>query len=181
MKESFKAPVLPEGVDVLYVADLMTKLKRLATEHKLIVLAEQDLAVTKTFKKTDFFADDVFFRARADLLMIKPGGFAVIGDWKTGKIYDYSKDQMRLEALLVSALYNIKIIHWRLFYVDQGKTVQGLVNLSQGLGCVKDLTDVMHEMQQLSASNGPWLAKKNKFCKWCDWYHKDECKESEAW
>lgn len=179
VKDGFKVPVLPEGCDMLYVTDLMNKLKLVSSEHKLTVLAEQDLAVTSKFKPTQFFADDAFFRCRADLLMIGKS-FAIIGDWKTGKIYDYSKNQMRLEALLVACVYNIRIIHYDLFYLDQGQTVKGTVDLSSGFSSLDDLFDVMKEMQSLSKTNGPWPARKNTFCRWCDWYHKD-CTESAKW
>lgn len=180
VKNGFKPPVLPEGMNALYVTDVLTKLARLAKEHDMLVCTEHDLAVNRQFEPTTFFADDVFFRARADLLMVKPDKFALIGDWKTGNIYDYSKDQMRLEAMLVSSIYNVKIVHYRLFYIDKGQTVSGLVNLSDGLASLKDLVDIMKEMQALDKTNGPWVAKKNKFCRWCEWYHKD-CKESAQW
>lgn len=178
---NFALPVLPDGCDSAYVSDTLNLISNTGACHKLKLFTEHAMAVNRKMKKVEFFADDVFFRARADLLMLNLNKrFAIIGDWKTGKIYPESEDQMRLESILVTALYGVQVVHWKLFYVDQGKTKQGSVDFTKGLAPVKDLLDIMKDMQDLDRSNGPWVAKKNKFCKWCDWYHGD-CQDSNAW
>lgn len=182
VKDKFKPPAaLPDGCKPAYISDVMRAMSLEAHMEKMQVMTEQSLAVNRAFKPTNFFADDTFFRCRADLLMVYPDKRgAIIGDWKTGKIYDYSKDQMRLEAVLVYAVFGTPRVDWKLFYVDQGQTKEGTVDFSNGLGAVQDLLEVMQEMQALDKNNGPWSARKNPFCRWCDWYH-TECRESRAW
>lgn len=172
--------VFPDGVNTAYLATTLQKLHDIALADNLTVYTEQDVAVTKNFKPTEFMSPDAFLRCRADLLMMGKS-YIYIGDWKTGKIYDYSVNQMKIEAFICATRYNIPVVHWSLFYIDQGETKTGVVNLSYGLKPIADLLKVMQEFQKLHQSNGPWLAKKNPFCKWCELYHSDNCKESAQW
>ena len=49
------------------------------------VLVERKYAITRNFTKTDWFADNVWYRGICDLLMIT-GDTATALDWKTGKV-----------------------------------------------------------------------------------------------
>lgn len=73
--------------------------KILSTPGK--VLVEQQLAITKDFGPTTFFAKDVWFRAIGDVIKIT-APVALIADWKTGKIVEDSQ-QLALAAACVFA------------------------------------------------------------------------------
>ncbi len=49
------------------------------------LLVEQKFAITRDFKKTQYFGTDVWYRGICDLLMLN-GDTATAIDWKTGKI-----------------------------------------------------------------------------------------------
>lgn len=66
-----------------------------------IKLCEYKMGLTKDKKPCDFFAEDVWFRGVADLLIIN-GSTAYVVDYKTGKSAQYAdKKQLELMALAV--------------------------------------------------------------------------------
>lgn len=63
---------------------------------------EQALGVTKSFRPTDFWAPDVWFRCKIDLSVERASGTVVVVDWKTGKP-KFDGDQLKLSAAAVFA------------------------------------------------------------------------------
>ena len=168
----------PSGLNVGYVQDTVRTLRGIDGAK---ILTEHEMAVDKNFKSCGWWDGDAFLRAKADLLCLKPEEYALVGDWKTGKIYPDMDFQLRVEALLVHALYHVNVVSWMLFYVDQGQTKKGIVDFTQGFAQVQDILDLMLEAKKTMGQGGPYLAKKNQFCRWCDWYHTPSCQDSRGW
>lgn len=66
-------------------------------------MVEQKLAINQNFQPVGFFADDAWFRAVIDVLILNPP-VALMIDYKAGKILDDSQ-QMALSATTVFAHY----------------------------------------------------------------------------
>jgi hypothetical protein len=96
---------------------LLRKLKRLLNP-------QQNLALTKLWKQTDWFGADVWVRIKMDVWYddLKKGVRRVI-DYKTGKIRDENQDQLDLYAVGASAVASpaIELIKTELWYLDQGE------------------------------------------------------------
>lgn len=173
-------PAWPDGMNEAYTLTILQKLRGIA-EAGATLHTEHEMAIDEGFKPSGWWDDGTMLRAKADLLLVVPGRSALIGDWKTGRMYADSDMQLRTEALLVHVLYAVPTINWSLFYVDQGQSKSGVVDFTQGLGQVKDILELMKSARTAVDNGGPFPAKKNKFCRWCDWYHTNNCMESGEW
>lgn len=169
----------PSGLDVAYVQDTVRTVRGLA--ETTTIYTEHEMAIDHSFKKSGWWDEETLLRAKADLLCVVPEQFALIGDWKTGKIYPDMDFQLRVESILVHALYKVKAISWMLFYVDQGQTKKGVVDFSNGLSEVQDILNLMKECRKASSQGGYFPQKKNQFCRWCEYYHTEHCTASESW
>ena len=171
----------PNGVDIAYTQSLIQRFR--TPLDKRILLLEHEMCVTDTWKPCGWFDDNVLIRARADVLMLDPEKeYALIGDFKTGKIYPGMDLQVRVYALLCFVLYGMKHMDWELYYLDQGKTKSGQLDFVDGLAPVQDVLDYIHSALDYSANNNYFPANKNIFCRFCDVYHKREyCPESLGW
>lgn len=171
----------PTGLNAAYTQTTLQRLRGIA-EAGATLYTEHEMCVNHEFKAAGFWDDDALLRCKADILLVVPGQSALLGDWKTGRVYADSDMQLRTEALLVHLLYDVPTVYWALFYVDQGQTKEGRVDFTRGLAPVQDILNLMHDARAVAESGGPYRAKQNKFCKWCDWYHDDEyCSESTEW
>lgn len=173
--------VWPENMDVGYVHKVLGTIDQQKQLPGMQCYTEHEMAVDQNFKKREWRDDDVFLRAKADLLLVTPGSTALIGDWKTGKIYPGMDFQLRVEAILVHVLYQVPFMSWALFYVDQGRTKTGTVDFRQGLAPVDDILQLMRDCYTRSNQGGVFTAKKNQFCRWCDFYHTPYCSDSKEW
>lgn len=72
------------------------------------VMVEQKFAITEELKATTYFADDVWFRGIGDLVWIL-GGAAYIGDWKTGKVQEDSKQLALMAQCIFSHHPEVKV------------------------------------------------------------------------
>lgn len=166
---------LPVDTNTAYLNECLTKILQITDCHGCNLYTEHEMAINKQFKPTGFWDDDAFLRCKSDVLIVKPNSFAIIGDWKTGKVYEESVTQMRTTSLLVYSLYKVTDIHYKLFYIDSAYTRDGICNYQCGTDCVKDILSTMVEMQNLIKNNGPFLPKKNPFCSWCDFHNTSYC------
>ena len=181
MNEGIQAvPVWPDGINEMYTLTILQKLRGIMAAGAELH-TEHEMAVNHEFKPVGWWDSDALLRAKADLLLVVPGQSALLGDWKTGRMYPDSDMQLRTEAMLVHVLYGVPVVNWSLFYVDQGQSKSGVVDFNQGLGQVQDILALMKEAGNAVEQGGPFPAKKNKFCKWCDWYHTEYCEESKKW
>lgn len=77
---------------------------RCIEDHKLKVLVENQMAMTKEFKPCGFFDSNVWFRAVVDVLMLPHPTWAITYDWKTGKVAP-EMEQLMLSAQVIFANY----------------------------------------------------------------------------
>ena len=69
--------------------------------------------------RSGWFGDDVWFRAKADVVVTYDDDTLLLVDWKTGKKYLSNEDQVRLFALAGFKRFpNVTEVDTRLFYTD---------------------------------------------------------------
>lgn len=164
-----------EGIDTGFVMQKLVEVDQ-AKQAGVSVLVEHELVVSETFQRTGWWDDDALLRAKADAILM-PGDQSVaplVVDFKTGRRWDMDAFQLRVEALLVHLLYDRPVVGYSYWYVDTGETHGGVIDFSSGLGDVTDIVDLMAEMQQaIKAAYFP--PKRNRFCKWCDFFKTSKC------
>lgn len=168
----------PDGVNVAFTQDLIRMLDKMKS-YGAQVMPECELVVDRNMKSCDWWSDEAFLRARADVAVITDD-VAVVIDYKTGKMYSKQDFQLRVEALLLHVLYKVPVVKWVLAYCDYGSTRSGKVDFTIGLDGVSDIIDLMKKAQN-AAKNSYFPAKRNIFCKWCSVYHTEHCTASESW
>ena len=139
------------------------------------IIPEQKLAVTKDFKKCEWFDKETAWRAIVDLTCIK-NDVALIIDWKSGKCRSYSDTntgQLHLTASIIFSIYkNINFIKTAYVYVEHKQTDK------------RQFTREMYEQGLLEPfkralitvnTDTEFKAKKNQYCKWCDINKAKEC------
>lgn len=126
---------------------------------------EIQLAVDKDFKKVEWFAKNAYYRAIIDVLCLNPkAGFA--GDFKTGKIYDYSGfgGQLHLtSAMVLSAFPELDYLDIAYIYVDHKQTFQ----LRFTRDDLPKLLEHFHAESQKVNQDASFLPTINEHCKWC--------------
>lgn len=151
----------------------MLERKTQAREGKVFV--EQELAVNKAGQPCTFWDENVVLRARADAVLVAPD-YVYLIDIKTGRKWDEEDFQLRVEALLANAVYQCRFVDYAYWYVDSGEIVGGFIDFTKSdLYEVQDVLDCMRDMT-LSMKNNHFPARRNKFCKWCDYYQTPKCK-----
>lgn len=169
-------PAYDDKMDVGYAkAVVQTIQSHKSRGYKLFT--EHEMAMTKQGKACSWWDGAAFLRAKADVLLLPKHDWQplIIGDWKTGRIWDKENFQLRVEALLTHILYGAKKVKYAYWYVDQGQPVQDEIDFSKGLADVQDIYDLMQDMR-LALRDNNFPAKKNKFCKWCPWEGTEKCK-----
>lgn len=166
---------LDDTIDAAYVRACVHMLRSrvsegyaLATEHMLVM--------NRKGEAKDWWSIDAFLRAKADVFLHNAGAEwpVLIGDWKTGRIWDKDAFQLRVEALLAHVLYDAPRVQYAYWYIDQGETVEGEIDFTKGLADVADIYELMTEFRE-SVKNNYWPPTKNRFCKWCPWHKTESC------
>ena len=97
-----------ENLDPEHYPDVLDMVKGYAESHKIdldcAIGAEEQLAVTRDFKETEWDASDVWFRAALDYLQIA-GDVCKLTDYKSGWLLNAPKFQFRIYAFLVKKRY----------------------------------------------------------------------------
>lgn len=167
-------PVI-EGMDAAFVTQRVTDLD-LLKKAGVAVHIEHELVIDAAFKKAEWWDDGALLRARADALILPDDESLtpVVLDFKTGRKWDTDAFQLRVEALLVHLIYDRPKVAYSYWYVDTGETTDGVVDFTAGLSGVADIVTLMEEMQSaIRASRFP--SRRNKFCRWCDFYRTPKC------
>lgn len=183
VKQDNKVLLAPDGIQMYYAQDLINKFRNVKNNDKLTLLLEHEMAVDNKWQSCGWFDQNVMLRAKADvLIMDQANNSMLIGDYKTGKIYPGMDYQVRVYALMCYVLYGMQHIKWELYYIDQGKTKSGALDLEHGLESLNDILQDMNRAVYLEQTGGLFEARRNQFCRFCQVYRsKLYCRESMAW
>lgn len=162
-------------LDAQYVHDRITSVQDLRrTGYKLHI--EHEMCMNKAGAKVGWWDDKAFLRAKADAFLLHPDPcmYVEIIDIKTGRQWDDTADQLRLEALLAHIIYQRPLVRYSYWYIDQGETEEGVIDFRNGLAPVQDLYTTMQEMWT-AIKNNNFPCQRNNLCKWCDFYQTKDC------
>lgn len=162
-------------VDMDYVRRVIAYVQELQAQGYALEI-EKEMCMAKNGEGVDWWSVKGFLRAKADVFLMHPDPAmpVVIGDIKTGRVWDRTGDQLRLECLLAHVLYGRTNVKWMYWYIDQGETVEGVIDFAKGTGDVADLYELMAAFRQ-SVKNNYWPAQSNKFCRFCSWHKTENC------
>lgn len=159
---------IPQDVDRDFVRNRVSMITKGST-----VLIEHEMGMDKGLQPAGWW--DAYLRAKADLIVLpKDGDLVHIYDIKTGKQWDADAFQLRIESILALCNFKRPKVHYAFWYVDNGTIVDGVVDFSKGLWQVQDIIALMKQAE-LSIKNNHFPPKKNKFCRWCDWFETERC------
>lgn len=133
------------------------------------VIPEQQIAIDENFQRVNWFSDDAWFRVIIDL--IGHGQDLFLGDYKTGKMNDYSGSLKELGQLHMTAVVGMAI--WPEYdecsslyiYVDHKKTVPCKLRREDAFETMRER---LQEEHALINDDDEYVERKNQFCKWCD-------------
>lgn len=163
-------------IDTDYAQDKASMLYQLRESKEADVFTEHSIGLTRKLTPTDFFADDVYLRAKADFVVVPKDITApiMVGDWKTGKRWDDEDFQLRIEALMLHCIYKHSVVQYAYYYVDTGETFGGSIDFSYSIDPVADILDVI-KLAQVAIDTNDFPPQQNKFCKWCDFFQTPSC------
>lgn len=146
---------------------------------KYQVLCEQKLGMTERARTTGFFDSDVWFRGKADAVVIhreKAMGF--ICDWKTGSAKYEDPFELATNALLLKVKYpEIKKVIGSYAWLKENRMSQQY-DLSDFKGTFMEITRLMKLIAEKRES-GEWVKRKSGLCGGCsvsdceNWYKAD--------
>ena len=138
--------------------------------HEAGVRCELKLGVTQDFLPCDFWAEDVWFRGKLDVAMIK-GPNAYIVDWKTGK--STYEDPLELEtgaALLRAKFSHIEKITGNYVWLKENRLGERY-DLSDTRQTWSTVQRLMDEIAAKVKSTDPvwdvWEKQPSGLCSWC--------------
>jgi hypothetical protein len=130
---------------------------------------EKKLAVREDWTPTEYDADDVYLRAIIDITY-KDGDTVHIQDWKTGRVYDYHKDQLSTYVAVASAHHpEAKEFVVRAIYIDQG-VVSTPTRTSADR--VKPIRLMLDGRIKNAEADQIWPTRAGPACKYCDYSKK---------
>lgn len=131
------------------------------------LLAEQQLAITKDFRPTKWFADDVWFRCVVDLLYMLPP-IAISWDWKTGKIKENSIQLMTSAQVVMIHYPEIKRVRTEYVWLkDDVRTHPEFFNKRDIASQWLSVIDRAKNLEQ-AAKNMEYPPRPNRLCReWC--------------
>jgi hypothetical protein len=134
---------------------------------KGVKLCEEKLGVTENLSPCSFYADDVWYRGIADLLIInEEDELAWVIDYKTGKNAKYAdKGQLELMALLVFAHFpKIKNVRAGLLFVVSNDLVKdSYVDSDAGMLWTKWTNK--YAIMQMAEKRNVWNPRPSGLCK----------------
>lgn len=131
-------------------------------------ILEGAFAVTADLKPTDFFADDVWWRAKIDVLILRSNTLAEILDWKTGK---QKKDtlQLMLYACLVFFYYpEIQEIRAGYVWLKDGVVTPPITYKRTDLRVMWGVFERKYQQLHQANTDGVFMPKPSGLCNgWC--------------
>ena len=130
-------------------------------------LCEFKMGLTENLEPCDFFADDVWWRGIADLVIIdEEKDLAWVIDYKTGKNARYAdKGQLQLMALAIFKFFpNVKTVRGGLLFVVSNELIkESYTSLDQGHLWGQWLT--AYSRMEKAFENDVWNANPSGLCK----------------
>lgn len=93
--------------------------------------AEIEVAIDRTGKLVEWFAKDVWYRAKIDLLYRPAVDRLVVADWKTGRPAEKDKAQLEQYAWIGALLANVSKIETRLIYLKTNTVDAAVYSIEQ--------------------------------------------------
>jgi RecB family exonuclease len=127
---------------------------------------EFKMAINADLEPCDWFADDVWFRGIADILVVH-GDKAYCGDWKTGKSAYEDHVQLQIFAAMVMFHFpQVETVRADFIWLVEDKHTKLVFNrphLKTMWGRLSDQFAVVQEAVDL----GVFVAKPSRLCNWC--------------
>jgi hypothetical protein len=126
--------------------------------------AEEQVALTSAWKRTQWFAPDAWLRVVIDARVQTMESSATLIDFKTGRKYEDHIDQLELYAMVFFALQTkLATAEGELWYLDQGEIDDAIFSRDE-LPALQEKWSARAQ-PMLTATEFP--AKPGKACRWC--------------
>lgn len=139
---------------------------RKAAEKQLAV-AEGAFTFTSAWTPTGWFEPDAWLRIKADAQLFVPAKKSVtIIDYKTGKIYEDSKQQLALYALAAFLFYpedEVQTVTGELWYLDHGDTIPLAFERSE----MDEMRRQWEARSRAMLNDTIFAPKPGQYCRWC--------------
>jgi hypothetical protein len=133
---------------------------------KYQVLVEQKLGMTDRARVTGFFDSDVWFRGKADAVVLK-GELAFICDWKSGNSKFEDPFELATNALLLKIRYpELKKVVGSYAWLKENRMSQQY-DLSDFKGTFMEISRLIGLVTEKRAS-GEWVKRKSGLCGYCN-------------
>ena len=127
------------------------------------LMAEQQLGVTRDWKPTGFFGNDVWGRGKLDVTAILNSTTAILFDWKTGNSAYEDPFELEVQAVLLKAKYpDLQTIKGCYIYLKDDRYGKVYDLSSKIEKTKKTIEEIMNRVNQ-----GLFYANKNALCGWC--------------
>lgn len=129
------------------------------------VHTELQMGVTKDGRSCDFWADDVWFRGKADVVLVQKDA-AYVSDWKTGNPKYEDSLELRVLAVLLHAKFpHLKRICGSYIWLRDDR-VGTLHDLSDTRATWFEMQTLMRDIEAKRPENA-FEATRNGLCSWC--------------
>ncbi len=126
--------------------------------------AEVKMGIRSNGEPCDFFAGDVWFRGKLDVVVTWEAN-AFIGDWKTGKVRE-NADELELFGVMLKARQpNLQKITGSYIWLKTG-TIGQKYDLSDTAGKFRSLASRMDELHNAQKFDH-WPKQEGPLCAWC--------------
>ena len=170
LKNEPVTPTMPEVINTIPLID------RIMANYN--VRPESQIAVNDKFEEVSWYSKDAWFRVIYDLIGF--GQDLLLGDYKTGKLTDYSGSvnelgQLHMSAVIGMALFpEFEVCNPLYIYVDHKQVIPCVLNRKETFELMKK--NLIEEHGKINAEKD-FNPKKNQFCGWCSAL-KEQCKYS---
>jgi len=137
---------------------------------------EQKYAINRSFQRSAYFADDVWYRGIGDVVRVD-GDLALVLDWKTGRILEDSVQLMLMAQCLFSHYPELKYVRSEFVWLKDDCTSPELFTrqevADQWVGLMDRVNGMELAAQQMNYPPKPgWLCKKNCVVQSCPFFGK---------
>lgn len=130
------------------------------------VMPEAQIAVNAQWQQVEWFSKQAYYRAIIDFIA-RGSKKALVIDWKTGKINEYSGwgGQLHLTAAMIMSIFpDLEEVTTVYAYVDHQKLSKPVkFHRNEHAGLVKHFDAESAKVN----SDTTWMPTANDFCKWC--------------